>query len=409
MNTISIGIDVGSVDNAVFIMKADGEKHCSFSVKNNLPGAKILSQKIVSAMTSLKAENFVVGMEATSIYGNHLVYFLREDYTLSNFPKKIHVFNPRQVNKFKESYPDLPKNDDVDAFVIADYLRFGRTNKEIYMDDYRYKALQNLTRARFTAVQNLSREKQRFLNFLFLKFSNMATDNVFSDTFGATSLAVIEEFLTVDDVANMDFNELLEFIKAKGHNRFDNPEAVTKALQAAARGSYRLPKTINDSVNQVLSIQISSIRALDSQIKSFDKAIKEQIKLIPNTLESIKGIGPVYAAGIIAETGDINRFENQGSLAKYAGLVWNQHQSGKFEAEDTKLIKSGNRYLRYYLIEAANSVRRCTPEYTRFYNLKFKEVNRFQHKRALALTARKLVRLIFVLLKTNRLYTPSDK
>ena len=63
------------------------------------------------------------------------------------------------------------------------------------------------------------------------------------------------------------------------------------------------------------------------------------------------------------------------------------------------MIKSGNRYLRYYLLEAANSVRRCDSEFRRYYDLKFKEVNKYQHKRALALTARKLVRLVFRLLK----------
>jgi len=406
MNSLFIGIDVSSTNNTVFIMRPNGDKHSSFSVSNNLPGAKTLSQRITDAMSVSRTENIVIGMESTSVYGDHLVYFLREDFGLSKFNKKIHVLNAKQVDKFKESYPDLPKNDDVDAFVIADYLRFGRINREVYMDDYRYKALQNLTRARFFAVNNLTKEKQRFLNYLFLKFSNMAVDNVFSNTFGATSLAVIEEFLTVDEIADMNFDNLLDFIKTKGRNRFDDPVAVAKAVQAAARGSYRLPKTINDSVNQVLSIQISSIRALESQIDSFNKAIGEQIKLIPNTLQSVKGIGPVFAAGIIAEVGDINRFNSQASLAKYAGLAWTQHQSGSFEAENTKLIRTGNRYLRYYLIEAANSVRRCTPDYARFYNLKFKEVNRFQHKRALALTARKLVRLVFALLKTNRLYKP---
>ena len=43
------------------------------------------------------------------------------------------------------SYPDLPKNDWVDTFVITDHLRFGRIGKEAYMDDYRYKSLQTLT------------------------------------------------------------------------------------------------------------------------------------------------------------------------------------------------------------------------------------------------------------------------
>ena len=102
--------------------------------------------KIVSALTTMGLEQVVIGMEATGIYGDNLVYALREDGALGRFQRKIHVLNPKQVSKFKESYPELPKNDDVDAFVIADKLRFGRITKEVYMDDYRYKALQTLTR-----------------------------------------------------------------------------------------------------------------------------------------------------------------------------------------------------------------------------------------------------------------------
>lgn len=149
---------------------------------------------------------------------------------------------------------------------------------------------------------------------------------------------------------------------------------------------------------------------MESQIKAFDKAIAEQMTLIPNTLTSVKGIGPVYSASIIAEIGDINRFPTQASLAKYAGLVWSQHQSGYFEAQNTRMIHSGNRYLKYYLCEAALSLARCDAEYRSFYHRKYKEVNKYQHKRALALTARKLVRLVFRLLKDNCLYrVPESK
>ena len=272
------------------------------------------------------------------------------------------------------------------------------------MDDSRYKALQNLTRARFFAVQNLVKEKQRFLNYLFKKYSTMAQEKVFSNTFSTSALAVYEEFDSAETLANMDLQQLTDFLIQKGKNRFPDPESVAKAIQKAARSSYRLPKTINDSVNQVLSISISSMKALESQIKAFDKAIAAQMELIPNTLTSVGGIGPVYSAGIIAEIGDINRFANQAALAKYAGLAWSQHQSGDFEAQNTRLIKSGNRYLKYYLCEAAMSLVRCDAEYSRFYHLKYKEVNKYQHKRALALTARKFVRLVFRLLKDNCLY-----
>lgn len=408
MNPLYVGIDVSSTNNVAYIMKPDGDKHSCFPITNSRDGARQLVKRILSATNSLSLNDVSIGLEATSIYGENLVYFLREDGSLAPHLQKLFVLNPKQVSKFKEAYSELPKNDYVDAFVIADCLRFGRINKEIYMSDYRYDALRKLTRARFFAVQNLTKEKQRFLNYLFMKYSSFTQEKVFSDTFSTTALALYEEFESAEQLANMDLQELTKFIMDKGKNRFPDPDVVANAIQKAARSSYRLPKTVNDSVNQVLSISISSIRALESQIKSFDKAIADQMELIPNTLTSIKGIGPVFSAGIIAEIGDINRFPHHAALAKYAGLAWSQHQSGSFEAQNTHLIRSGNRYLKYYLCEAAFSLVRCDTEYNRFYHLKYKEVNKCQHKRALALTARKFVRLVFRLLKDNRLYIPSE-
>lgn len=389
-------------------MKPDGGKHSSFSVQNNSGGTKLMSERIVSALNAMQLSDVIIGLEATSIYGDSLVYALREDGRLGQFGRKIHVLNPKQVQKFKEAYSDLPKNDFVDAFVIADHLRFGRIAREVYMDDYRYKALQTLTRARFYAIQNLTREKQRFANYLFLKCSGLAQEKVLPQNTSATTIALMEQFETVDKLSYADLEELTEFITKSGRGRFADPAATAKAVKAAARGSYRLPKTVNDSVNQAMSVSITGMRAMEGQIKTLDKAIEQQFEIIPNTLTSIPGIGKVYSAGIIAEIGDIHRFQSQASVAKFAGLVWTQHQSGSFEAEHSKLIKSGNRFLRYYLLEAANSVRRCDSEFRRYYDLKYKEVNKYQHKRALALTARKLVRLVFRLLKDNRLYIPVE-
>jgi len=407
VNQLFVGIDVGSRENTVHIMLPDGSKHSSFDIQNSLNGAKTISKRVTSVLIEKGLPAVSIGIEATGVYGDNLMCFLREDGILGQFERKLYVLNPKQVNKFKEAYSDLPKTDDVDAFVVADSIRFGRINTSVYQDDYRYKALKNLTRARFYAVQNLTREKQRFMNYLFMKCSGLAQEKVFSDNYGAAALAVFEEFQTPDDIANMDIGELSAFISEKGKNRSPRPDEIAEAVQAAARGSYRLPKTVNDSVNQVLSISISSMRAIESQIKALEKEIVRQFENISNPLISIHGIGIVFSAGIIAEIGDINRFAAQAKLAKYAGLAWSRHQSGMFEGQHTRLIKSGNRFLKYYLCEAAFSLVRCDTEFKRYYNLKYKEVNKYQHKRALALTARKLVRLVFRLLKDNRLYRPA--
>ncbi|BDP75992.1 hypothetical protein EfmAA242_02200 [Enterococcus faecium] len=61
-------------------------------------------------------------------------------------------------------------------------------------------------------------------------------------------------------------------------------------------------------------------------------------------LTSIPGVGKVYAAGLIAEIGQIERFEDQTKLAKYAGLSWKVNQSGNYQSQNTPLTKQGNRY-----------------------------------------------------------------
>ena len=70
------------------------------------------------------------------------------------------------------------------------------------------------------------------------------------------------------------------------------------------------------------------------------------------------------------------------------------------------MSKAGNKYLRYYLIEATGSVILNLPEYKAFYQKKFDEVKTHQHKRSLTLTSQKFIRLVFGLLAKNQLFVP---
>jgi len=76
------------------------------------------------------------------------------------------------------------------------------------------------------------------------------------------------------------------------------------------------------------------------------------MKGISQTLQTVLGVGPMFIAGIIAEIDQIERFANDTKIAKYAGIYWRKHQSGRFTTKDTSLSRKGNQYLRYYLVEA---------------------------------------------------------
>lgn len=409
-NRLCVGIDASKCENVVSIVDQSAVLD-EFSINNNLPGSKTISSRITAVMQKNSYDSLAIGVEATSVFAETLVRTLKESCSVPGISTRLFILNPRQVKGFKESYPELQKTDTIDAEVIANYLLAGPILKlrlrEAYMED-KYIALQKLTRARFHAAQDLSREKNRFLGYVFMKFSSLTQEKIFSNNFGKASTAVITE-LSVDEIAYMDLEELSKFIREKGKNHFPDVEKVAKAVQKAARDSYRLPRIISDSVDQVLAVSLNIINSFASQIKSLDKYIERQVALVPQPLLSIKGVGPVYSAGIIAEIGDIHRFKDHAALAKYAGLCWTRHQSGGFQAEHTRMIKSGNRYLKYYLIQAANRVRVCDPEFRRFYQLKYRQSAHHKHKRALALTARKFVRLIYALLRDNRLYIPPEE
>ena len=106
MNPLYVGIDVSSKTNVVYLMKPDGSKISNFSVANSLDGSKKLVKNILSALDKHSLGEVVIGLEATSVYGDNLVYFLREDGSLAAHQNSIHVLNPKQVKKFKDSYND---------------------------------------------------------------------------------------------------------------------------------------------------------------------------------------------------------------------------------------------------------------------------------------------------------------
>ena len=414
LSTLFVGIDISSRENVVAVMDFESTKPiASFAVPNNEPGAEEMVTRIYEYLTPKSGlDRLVIALESTSFYGVHIANYLSTCPRLMPFHTEVYCLNPKSIANYKKSYIGLSKNDYIDAFVIADFARVGRITTKPWRG-CQYLALQRLTRHRLHLVKALSREKTYMLSNIFLKFSefNLLDDDEqpFSDEFGATASAVLTEFLSTEEIVDMPIEKLVEFICEKSRNRFPNPQKTAQLLQAAARNSYRLDKCLYEPLTVAIASSFTMISTYYAEIKKVNKAIENTIKgLNPNafqSLMSIPGIGPVMAAGIMAEIGDITVFKSQESLAKYAGLVWRENQSGQFRADDTSMSKAGNSYLRYYLLEATSHIRLHCQEYSEFYYKKYAEVKTHQHKRALALTARKAIKLIFGLLAKNQLYS----
>ncbi|MEN6356707.1 MAG: IS110 family transposase [Armatimonadota bacterium] len=412
MSTLYVGLDL-SLKNVAVAFKLDDttEPVKRFSFPHNPLGVDLLIERINGVVSKLKIDKIEIGMEATGNLWTALVETLRSHPGLAGLDANVHNLNARQVAKFKKIYPDIPKTDPLDALMIAEFLRFRKPPKPLLIDE-KYLALQKLTRHRFQLAQSVTSEKNRFLTNLFLKFSAFRQEKPFSDPFGATSSALLMEFLTVDEIAEASIEDLAAFLIEKSKNSFADPEQVANAVRNAARNSYRLNKCLSNPVNLVLAMTLENIRFFERQIDAVDKAIAKELAAFNSyatILLSVPGLGPVFTAGIIAEIQDVRRFDSDSALAKFASIVWKKNQSGEFDSDDTPMSRAGNKYLRYYLVEAANSLRTHNDEFARFYKTKYRESTTHHHKRACVLCARKLVRLIFNLLHKGVLYKTPDQ
>jgi len=407
-NPLIVGVDVHRKTNTFCLMDASGQEvRPRFTLDNNRPGTQAFVQRVAELMEADGFSELQVAAEATGWYWFHFFQSLQQEALLASWPVDLHALNPRLTANFKKSYVDVDKSDLIDAFVIADRLRWGRDIGTPFEYDETYLGLRFLTRYRYHLVHNLAREKAYCTALLYLKASEYSREGKqpFADLFGAASRAVIQEFTSIEEIAAMPFAELVEFIDVKGKRRFPDPSQNARLLQQVAQDSYLLPQALQPPINLVLSLSLKQISALEHQAEQLNTAITERLAAIPNTLQTIPGFGPIFTAGILAELGNPQRFNfDQAKVAKFAGFKWRKTASADFTADETRMTRTGNPYLRYYFCEAAFSVQRCDREYGAYFQRKLIEVRKHAHKRATVLTARKLVRLVMRLLATNQPY-----
>ncbi|WP_141749260.1 transposase, partial [Globicatella sp. HMSC072A10] len=115
-----------------------------------------------------------------------------------------------KIKKYREVFSEN-KNDALDAFYIADYLRIQRFNLSFLKED-QYIALQHLTRSRYQLIKQLTTVKQHFLENLYYKCNtlsmNLKEDGHSTTALSATVISLMTEDYSLDDLANMPLEEL---------------------------------------------------------------------------------------------------------------------------------------------------------------------------------------------------------
>ena len=386
-----VGIDIAKHTHQASVMNPDGSLiGKSIKISNTSLGFEAFIAKLKDIDPDLS--HFEFGMESTGHYWLNL-------YThLSDLGCIVHVINPVQSDALRGLYIRQTKNDIKDSAIIADVIRIGRYCETTVSDD-KMLALRDLTRQRFYLVDMISDLKRKSLTLIDRIFPEYP--KLFSDTFGSTSLELLANCNTPEDIIAIDTDKLVEMLSTASKGRFKREKA--EKIKAAAQNSFGA-LLCTDSTSFMLKQFVEQIKFLENQLDELNEMISERLAEFNSPITSITGIGDVLGASILSEIGDISRFESADKLAAFAGIDPTVSQSGNFLGTKNKMSKRGSPYLRRAIWLAATAAILHDPAIKAFYDRK--KAQGKHHYVCVGYICRKLINIIFSVLKSGQPYQP---
>lgn len=260
-------------------------------------------------------------------------------------------------------------------------------------------ALRDLTRQRFYLVDMISDLKRKVITLLDRVFPEYAT--LFTDTFGATSLKLLEIYTTPEEILAVSTEDLYKVLSESSKGRFKYDKA--EYIQKVAKNTFGTLLGA-DSCAFMLKQFVEQIQFLENQLKELESEIASRLESFDTPIQTITGIGSTLGAVIISEIGDISRFETPDKLAAFAGIDPTVKQSGEFEGTRNKMSKRGSPYLRRAIWLAATVAVNFDPALRKYYEKK--RLQGKHHYTAIGAVCRKLVNIIFAVLTTHKPYVP---
>ena len=387
---VCVGIDVAKDKHDCFIMSSEGEILADvFTIPNNMDGFELLLERIRSCARN---DEIKIGLEATGHYSYNLLGFLLE--------KGLHTFvlNPLYVNLFRKSTSlRCTKTDRVDARNIAAMMLSGIALQPYSATSYHNEELKSLTRYRFDKVQERAKLKQSLSRLVTILLPEL--EKLVPTLHMATVYALLTEFPGAKQVAEANLTHLKSVLYHASKGRYGRDRAVE--LREAARRSVG---SVMPAKSMELKHTIQLIRVFDAEIAEIEAEIDRIMTEIDSPITTIPGIGNRMGAMILAEIGDISRFDSPDRLLAYSGISPSTYQSGKLSNAYAHMEKRGSRYLRYALFNAARYV--CNWDDSSAAYLARKRAEGKHYYVAVSHAVKKLVRVIFSLLKTGEVYDP---
>lgn len=351
------GIDISSRKSTVAVLRPFGEVvEVPFDVQHNAEALTALAEQL----KSIDGETRVV-MEHTGRYYESVAKTLHEAGLF------VSAVNPLLIKEYGNNSLRRVKTDKADAMKIARYALDNWVELRDYtpMDTIRYdlktlnRQFQLASKQKTATANNLiALQEQSFPGIRKLFDSPVRSDGT------QKWVDFTHDFYHVDCVRSGSQNTFTERYRKwckRNHYNFNAGKAAE--IYALAKSAVVLvQKTpLTKTLLQEAANQLTAISRSVETYRSEMNKLASQLPEYPVIME-MYGVGESLGPQLMAEIGDVRRFERKQSLVAFAGIDPMPNQSGEKNVRSNKSSKRGSPYLRKTLFNIMGIYLKCSPQ-----------------------------------------------
>lgn len=390
--SLIVTVDVGKTMNMGYWRIPGGNEARPFEFTNNHWGFKKFWHSVSNAMRIHHLEETVVGLESTGAYGEPLLHFLKDKKV------KLVQVNPMHTKRVKEIQGNSPnKTDRKDPKVIADIIELGNA-LTVVIPENSAAEIRRLTVARERSIKRRRALYNQLQDLVFLVFPEFL--QTIKNIKSKSARYLLRKYPTPQRIIECGVEVLGHELKRVSRGQLG--QECAGQLSQVAWKSVGIQEGV-DSILLEIRECLVLIERSDLFILRLEKQISDHLKQISYSrfILSMKGIGEIAAAGLIGEVGDFRKFSSASELVKFAGLDLFEVSSGKHKGK-RRISKRGRSLMRKLLFFSSLRMVRKGGEFHQWYKNK---VDRgMAKKKALIAVSRKLLGVIFALVRDHREY-----
>jgi len=386
-----VAVDVGKRTNMGYYRFSHNRGAKPFPFENDAHGFGFFWDRISQVQSQNRLEEIIVGFESTGAYGVPFMHFLNRKGV------KLVQVNPMHTKRLKELTGNSPnKTDRKDPRVIADIMELGHA-LTVIVPEGSAAELRRLTQGRERNVRRRTGLLNQLQDLVFLVFPEFLT--IMKGVKSKTARYLLSRYSTPGDlVARGDLDLLCSTVKKISRGRIGRERV--EQLYVSACSSVGIQEGRDSIVFEIRQI-LSLIELVDGFITQLEESMLSHLQQIPysSSILSIKGVGPITAAGLIGEVGDFRSYGTIPEMEKLAGLDLFEISSG-FHKGRRRISKRGRPLLRKLLYFGAINVVRTGGILHGWYH---RALERGMPKtKALVAVSRKLLRIVFAVVRDHR-------